>query len=1179
MQIFHKDVYARLRVVESFVDDQSEECPDLATVTRALHTIHGSAESAHADGIAEVTGALEDSLKAMASSGNSVSSQAREVMRSWLDFVHQALDGLGSDASPALDTAPILMQIEALERTLPRHGRELEAEQEKIRNFTEEALNLLEQCESHLDGWYRVPDDSHHPEAIADTMDALADRAMRTGIPVFVEVCRTVAGRIWTTLDDMEDSNDPALIHILHQVLDGLYDFLDRLRFGEHLTDADSIIALLHPESEQPDEHELAASQGEVPVESGADTAEDSRLDADAEGGQWETPAVAEEGADGGEPAALSGPEPGPDSDPEQDRWAEAEPDPEPRPEPVPLTPVADAELMAIFAEEANELLEAIDRAVSAWQTHLDQTEATSDLQRLLHTLKGSARMARVPRIGDASHELETYISAVDQRRGPASAESVAVVRHAVDVIQGMAERVAAGERPAPADELIALLRAARSTIVRGEDPSIEQLRATPAQAAAEDGEATVDESAVDAVAPGPADTGETIVAADDRDDDAEDAEEEQPVAGDGARAPADASTTWAAQLFWQPHEDQGSARRQSEEVARVAVENLDQMLNEGGEISIFRSRLERENTALRFQLDEMQQLIARIGEQLRKLNLETETAILARHQGQRDSASLEDRYGGEFDPLELDRYTHAQELSRALSEGLDDLSSLYGLMEQSVHESDSLLLQQARVNTSLQQRLMGTLMVPFSRQASRLQRVVRQTAAEYQRDVRLQVRGESHELDRNVLQRMIAPLEHLLRNAVVHGIEAPEQRARAGKPENGLIDLQLWRDGSQLVIELRDDGRGIDLVAIRKKAESRRMLTPGQAVSDEVLAGLIFERGFTTADRLTQSAGRGVGMDVVNAEIKQLGGTIQMDSVPGQGARFEIRLPLSLAISQTLLVRTGDESFAIPLRSIEGITRIERTELQTLFEDEYARFSYGGYSYVPGYLGDLVGLPRPDPAGLPEHVSLLLVRAGDQRSAIAVDAAIGGREVVMKPVGPQVSTVAGVNGATILADGQVVLILEVGALLAEQARHRLSSTEPATPRDDSRPLVLVVDDSITVRRVSERLLTRNGYRVALARDGMDALAKLQVEPPAVVLLDIEMPRLDGFEVATYVRNAERLSDVPIIMLTSRSGEKHRQRARQIGVNRYLIKPYQEDGLLREIRTLIGESAVAAEPT
>jgi len=474
-----------------------------------------------------------------------------------------------------------------------------------------------------------------------------------------------------------------------------------------------------------------------------------------------------------------------------------------------------------------------------------------------------------------------------------------------------------------------------------------------------------------------------------------------------------------------------------------------------------------------------------------------------------------------------------------------------------------------------VQQGLMGTLMVPFSRQVQRLLRVVRQTAQENGRQAEAQFQGVEAELDRHVLERITAPLEHLLRNAVVHGIEDPAERALAGKAVVGTINLRLAREGSQLLVELSDDGRGLDFLAIRHKAIERGLMVPEAQLSDDDLARFIFEPGFSTAKRLTQDAGRGIGMDVVASEVKQLAGTLELRSEVGKGTRFLLRLPLTLAVSQALLVGVGTDSYAIPLPSIEGIARVPRAELNDYARDDGPLFAYGGRGYRVRHLGDYVGVPHaPDPDA--RTYTAILVRLGEglgaaeRRVALIVDVLHGNREIVSKAVGPQVSSVPGVAGATILADGRVVLILDVAALVAERSRRALlaeaAGRADTAVAEEQRETIMVVDDSVTMRRVAERLLSRNGYRVVTAKDGLDAIAMLQTETPSTVLLDIEMPRADGFEVAAFIRNNSRLAGVPIIMITSRSGEKHRERARVLGVDRYLIKPYQEDQLLAEVK-------------
>ena len=469
--------------------------------------------------------------------------------------------------------------------------------------------------------------------------------------------------------------------------------------------------------------------------------------------------------------------------------------------------------------------------------------------------------------------------------------------------------------------------------------------------------------------------------------------------------------------------------------------------------------------------------------------------------------------------------------------------------------------------------------MVPFSRQVQRLQRVARQTAGEHGKQVELQLQGIEAEMDRNVLERMTPVIEHVVRNCVIHGIETPDVRSAAGKAPVGRMSISLTRDGSKLAIEIRDDGAGLDFSRIREKAIERGLMGGDAELSEAELAQFIFQPGFSTAQTLTQDAGRGVGMDVVSSEVKQLGGTLELDSKTGHGARFVIRLPLSLAISQALLVQVADEVYAAPLSTIEGIARIPRDDLAVYMDDDQ-RFAYGDQEYRVRYLGQLLGLDAA-PADERDHVPVILVHSGEgmgiseRRVAIVVDQLLGSRELVTKTAGPQVSTVVGVTGATIQADGRVVLILDVVALVQDRLFKTLQAggdAEGAQGAAQRVPLVMVIDDSITMRRVAERLLTRNGYRVATAKDGMDGIAQLQAESPDAVLLDIEMPKVDGFEVATFIRNNERLADLPIIMITSRSGDKHRERAEAIGVNRYLIKPYQEQQLISELRDVMTEA-------
>ncbi|MFK8052242.1 MAG: Hpt domain-containing protein [Woeseiaceae bacterium] len=593
---------------------------------------------------------------------------------------------------------------------------------------------------------------------------------------------------------------------------------------------------------------------------------------------------------------------------------------------------------------------------------------------------------------------------------------------------------------------------------------------------------------------------------------------------------------------------------REKTEFARVDSKVLEDMLNAAGEISIYHGRLAQQVSSIEFHLAELDQTVTRLRDQLRQMDMETEAQILTRHESERTR--------DDFDPLELDRYSTIQQLSRALGETSNDVDSLRGLLKSVTGEADSLLTQQARVTAELQGGLMRTRMVPFDRHVARLARLVRQAANDTGKQAELAVEGASGELDRQVLEKMLPPLEHMMRNAVVHGIEPIATRQAQAKSPTGQITIRLHREGSEMVIDVADDGGGLDVDAIRKKGIDRGFIKPGDDASDEAVMELILEPGFSTAEQLTQAAGRGVGMDVVANEVKRLGGSLHISSLPGQGTNFTIRLPFTLAITQALVVRAGDEVFALPLPTVEGVTRLPRATVDQLLAAPDQMFDYGEHSYHLKHLGPLIGsskgqLSEDDQSA----VSVILVRAGVNSTALLVDEMLTSREIVVKSVGPQIAAIQGVSGATILGDGSVVLILDTPSLV--RSTNRPLPIAEVTEEFVKQPLIMVVDDSITVRRVTERFLLRNDFRVVTAKDGMDAVSVIQEQQPDLILLDIEMPRMDGFEFATHVRNDSRFAEIPIIMITSRTGEKHKARAIEIGVNDYLGKPYQDRELLQ----------------
>jgi chemosensory pili system protein ChpA (sensor histidine kinase/response regulator) len=873
-----------------------------------------------------------------------------------------------------------------------------------------------------------------------------------------------------------------------------------------------------------------------------------------------------------------------------------------------------DPEVASIFTEEATELIDVSEHALNEWRGEPENAELRSALKRPMHTLKGGARMAGIVPMGDLSHEIETLVMQVDNGVVPANDAMFSVLQSCLDELARMREAVAASQPVAHARKHIARIHAlsgkgppvaepipakekapepaASAADVRPLEaaiipaipalppggavegmafstpvPAIVDEISAPAKPAEPEPRAPAEISSFAAFAASSPSIGGTAAAESRGDDSVVPFVERRSSAPVAARAVFPAQKAEGGEDHLAPPAPVPPGREpvapssDRPEMARVDAELLDTLLNTAGEVSIARARLEQQMGSIDFNLAELGRTVTRLKEQLRKLEIETEAQILHRHEEEAGS------HRSDFDPLELDRYSSIQQFSRALAETANDVQSIQGLLDTLAQDTQNLLQQQARTITELQNGLMRTRMVPFQRHVQRLARIVRQAAADTGKRAELVIEGAAGELDRQVLERMLPPFEHMLRNSVVHGIEKPDERVAAGKSDTGRIKLELHREGAEVMVRLTDDGAGMNLKAIRDKGHALGLIPAGQTLSDEDAMQLILEPGFSTAGTITQQAGRGVGMDVVATEIKRLGGALHMETHAGQGTSFTIRLPFTLAISHALVVRTGEEYYALPLPTVEGVLRLSKSEVASHLGRDQATFDYNGQKYRFQNLALFVGL---EPSPLPEQdvtIPVVLVRAGEHSTGLIADELVGSREIVVKSVGPQVSSIRGISGATILGDGRIVVILDIGALVRAEWRGRAQPVQ--REKTDRRTFVMVVDDSITVRRVTQRLLERNGMRVITARDGLDAVGLLQDHVPDIILLDIEMPRMDGYEVAAHVRNDPRLANVPIIMITSRVGEKHRARAIELGVNDYLGKPYQEAQLLDAIAPLV----------
>ena len=787
-----------------------------------------------------------------------------------------------------------------------------------------------------------------------------------------------------------------------------------------------------------------------------------------------------------------------------------------------------DPDLLEIFVEEARELLDHADDVLAQWHAEPAATHHVGELQRDLHTLKGGARIAGLKPVGDLTHALETLLEKPVADAAQAL-PLIAVLETSFDQLHGMVQQVSQGQAPAYPQSAIDHLLALAGEQQFADDAALAARVAPPVAV--------------------------------------------QPVA---AAVHAESATEDGALPDLLPDEQGGTPS--SQEQIRVRAELLDNLVNHAGEVAIYRSRLEQQVSGYRFNLVELDQTVQRLRSQLRMLEIETEAQIIARFQREHREAGS----ATTFDPLELDRFSQLQQYSRSLAESVSDLVSIQGVLDELTRQAENLLVQQSRVSTELQEGLLRTRMLPFDTMVPNLRRTLRQAAQDEGKSAQLYVDGAHGEMDRNLLDRLKAPFEHMLRNAVAHGIETPEERRKAGKPAEGAVRIRVTREATEVVVRVSDDGRGLDREAVRKRGVERGLITADARLSDEQLLGLIIQPGFSTASTVTQLAGRGVGMDVVANEIRQLGGSLAIESQPGQGTTFVLRLPFTLAVTQAIQVRIGESTFAIPMTSVQGVARVDADELTARMAEHEPVFVHGGEQFGIHDLAELLGLP---PGAVPEgeQPPLLLARTGDLRAAIRVDAVLGSREIVVKSVGPQVTSVPGVLGATIMGDGSVLVILDLAPLVRHGVSRReqrlsegLTAVElPKVEEQRVRPLVMVVDDSITMRKVTGRVLERHEYEVATAKDGVDALEKLHERVPDLMLLDIEMPRMDGYELATHMKADPRLRDVPIIMITSRTGDKHRQRAFDIGVDRYLGKPYQEAELLVQITEVLEQRAAS----
>jgi chemosensory pili system protein ChpA (sensor histidine kinase/response regulator) len=1190
LEIFRKEAETHLGSLNRFLDQAAEHVPLQASdeLQRALHTLKGSAYMAGVLPIAELAAPLDQLAREYKAHLIALDLDEVELLLEAEGLFRLGLRQLKRDPLAEIPGAQGLTErarallAERLENLLstPNTGLRIKRDPQLINNFLAQGMDILLDAESLLQRWQQHPGERQELSALLDELTTLGEGAHLADLHPVDELCEALLD-LYGAVEESSLAVSERFFHEAQTAHEALINMLDELAAGQEVSPQPQRIRALRElldESLDPSAMGLIRSDGSRSLsirELGTATAE------------LEQSATA---------------------------------------------PGLDDEIVAIFLEEAVDILESAGQALQRWLRDSDNAAPLSSLQRDLHTLEGGARMAEIGPVGDLAHELASLYQGLVDRRYAFSDSLAVLLEQSHERLALYLEQLQLNQPLDDARELIEAIRAYRQghagnaesarqatdndsaahdpelleifleegfDIIESSGAALERWQAQPSSRqevetllrdlhTLKGGARMVEIAAIgdlaheleflyEGLSTGVLQPTEPLFALLQRSHDrlaqmldAARAGEPMPPADrliDAIKnfshptvpeAPAPVATPATPKT-----EPAAAPSDAGADMVKVSAELLDDLVNLAGETSIFRGRIEQQVNDAHIALNEMETTIERMRDQLRRLDTETQGRILSRQQVDAERLGYE-----EFDPLEMDRHSQLQQLSRALFESASDLLDLKETLERRNQDTENLLQQQGRINTELQEGLMRTRMVPFERMLPRLQRIVRQVSSELGKDVDFIVDNAEGEMDRSVLERMAAPLEHMLRNAVDHGLESVEVRLAAGKPAKGKITLDLLREGGDIIFDIRDDGAGVPLDAVRRKAIKRGLLAPDSVISDHDVLQFILQPGFSTAEKITQISGRGVGMDVVHEEVRQLGGTMSIDSVPGQGVHFRIRLPFTVSVNRALMVQCGEDQYAIPLNTIDGIVRVLPNELEGYFRFDSPTYEYAGQRYELCYLGELLKTsPRPKLLGQSLPLPVLLVQCNERHIAVLVDTMAGTREIVVKSLGPQFAAVQGVSGATILGDGRVVLILDLLApIRAMQARVPQRPAGQEIEAEPHRPLlVMVVDDSVTVRKVTSRLLERHGMNVLTAKDGVDAMLLLEEHMPDLMLLDIEMPRMDGFEVATQVRNDERLQHLPIIMITSRTGQKHRDRAMAIGVNDYLGKPYQESVLLESI--------------
>ena len=813
------------------------------------------------------------------------------------------------------------------------------------------------------------------------------------------------------------------------------------------------------------------------------------------------------------------------------------------------------AEILEFFQPEAEEHLQIVSDCLLALEGS-NNPEEINKLFRAIHTVKGSAAQVGLKRLGGIAHRVEDLIGRLRDGELEPSPAVVDICLESVDVLKKTLHRQWADE-----------------TAMRN---GVDSLLGRIAE-----------------FAPVEADDAETAQATGDADTAAEGAED----AGPGAAAAKKLST-------------QAVPAAAAAKSVRIALARLDRMMNTVGELVINRTRMVGRVAELEKLVDTLsfskERLQGKVGEFQEKYEFNrisstrqagpwspsTARASLA------SAASGDASFWSDFSELEMDRYDDVNILSRSMSEISADVNEVLSQLEAFIGRVEGDIDEFTKLAHHLQDEITAARMVPIGTMYSRLSRAVRDAAKSAAKYVDLELSGSETELDNNIIQQISDPLVHLVRNSVAHGIERPEDRTAAGKPELGKVSLRAYHRGNHIYIEVEDDGRGIDYARVKQSAMERGLVSPETAgrLTERDLREMLFHPGFTTAPVKTELAGRGVGLDVVRANLNALNGEIDIQSIAGQGTKFTLKVPLTLIISPALFVRCGATNFALPLAVVEEIRRLRADEIEEVGGKLLTKVRDIVTEVIR--LDTYLGLPPLEPVN--GYFRMVVANAGNRQVGLVVEEVLGKDEIVIKNLGEYLRRVKLFPGTTIAPDGSLILLIDLNRMVASEptegrplqasasaarifapgsaAVARGTIPAEAIDRVEHERLIVVADDSISVRKFVGRMLEKNGYRVKLAADGMEAAEVVAQHGAHLVITDLEMPRMTGYELMVQLRQSPSTRRIPVMVVTSRAGAKHRDRAMKEGATAFLTKPVQEDQLIAAVEKLVGTEARPVVP-